>query len=708
MKSQKYLETSMKPAYRIAADIGGTFTDIVMVTEEGKIATRKLLSTPADYAQGVIRGIVELMEELKLSVNYLTEILHGCTVATNAILENKGAKTALLTTKGFRDVLELRRIRMPRLYDLSYIKPEPLVPRHLRFEIDERLNPYGEVLKPLNIGDVRNAIKKIKDTNLEAVAVAFLHSYANPKHELIVGQMLREELPSHFISLSVEVLPEIREYERTSTTVINVYVGPPVRRYLASLIKQLREAGVTGRLLVMQSGGGILEAETAMQRPVEIVECGPAAGVIGAARMGKLTGYSNIITLDMGGTTAKASIIEEGELTKTDEYEVGGGISLSSRLVKGGGYAIKVPVIDISEVGAGGGSIVWFDKAGVLKVGPKSSGADPGPVCYNLGGKAATTTDANVVLGYLNPKSLAGGAVPINAEMARAVIQGEVANPLGQGLYEAAFGIHTVSNANMMRAIKAVSTYRGRDPRDFVMFAFGGSGGVHAVELARELHIKRVVVPQVAGVFSALGLLVANIELGLSKAYLRKTSDILPEEINSAYRALEKEVLSRLDHVPKRVSFSRFADFRYSGQAYELSISVPVEDLTELTIRKLEGIFDSEHEKTYGHRFPDQPKEAVTLRVVGSVASDDQGVMNMRRGVAVSSVDEAKETSRKAYFGPAFGQIETTVFTSRASLSREPLQGPLIIEEYEGTVVITPDAQASLDDWGNVIIDIAS
>jgi N-methylhydantoinase A len=697
----------MDSGYRVAADIGGTFTDIVLVTREGTIATKKLLSTPANYAQAVIRGVMELTRDLGLPMESISDVLHGCTVATNAILENKGAKTALLTTKGFRDVLELRRIRMPRLYDLSYIKPEPLVPRHLRFEVEERIGPHGEVLIPLNQDDVYRAIEKIKRAGVEAVAVTFLHSYANPEHERIAGQILREELGNCFLSLSVEVLPEIREYERTSTTVINSYVGPPVKRYLQSLRDQLQGAGVKGRLLVMQSGGGIIESKTAIQRPAEIVECGPAAGVIGSAYLGRLTGYPNIITLDMGGTTAKASIVEGGRLVKTDEYEVGGGISLSSRLVKGGGYALKIPVIDISEVGAGGGSIIWFDKAGVLKVGPQSAGADPGPVCYSLGGKEPTITDANVVLGYLNPKSLAGGSVPIEAEKAWAVIEEKVARPLGQSLEEAAFGIHTVSNAIMMRAIKAVTTYRGRDPRDFVLFAFGGSGGVHAVELARALGIKRVVIPPVAGVFSALGLLVANVEIGLARAFLCSTLKVPIGEINRAYRSLEEEVQSQLGYQPERITFHRLADLRYSGQAYELSIPVPIGKVTDQTIRQMEEAFEKEHEKTYGHCFPGHPKETVSLRVIGSVVPDDVHTIDLRQRVDRKVSQETAEVFREAYFGPEMGERNTPVLSSRDALGREFRPGPQIIEEYEGTIVITPDAQAALDEWGNILIDVS-
>ncbi len=696
----------MKTDCRIAADIGGTFTDVALITAEGRIATRKVLSTPADYARAVVAGIEELMAGLNRPLSEIAEVLHGCTVATNAILENKGAKTALLTTKGFRDVLELRRIRMPRLYDLSWIKPEPLARRRYRFEVNERVGPRGEVIQALDENDVREAAATLKKEGLEAVAVTFLNSFANPAHELKAGRILREALPECFITLSVEVLPEIREYERTSTTVINAYLGPPVKRYVQSLVDWLRQAGVSGRLLVMQSSGGVLEAKTVMERPAEIIECGPAAGVIGAADLGRRSGFDNIITFDMGGTTAKASMVEEGRLVKTDEYEVGGGISLSSRLVKGGGYALKLPVIDISEVGAGGGSIVWFDKAGALKVGPHSAGADPGPVCYARGGTEPTVTDANVVLGYINPQSLAGGSVPIDAVRAMACIGQRVAEPLGQDLHEAAWGVHAVSNATMMRAIKAVSTYRGRDPRDFVLFAFGGNGGVHATELARGLGIKRVVCPPVAGVFSALGLLMSRIEMSRSRAFLARLADIDLPAINAAFEDLKAEVLAALELTLNDARFQLLADVRYSGQAYELSIPLRDSPVTRQALAQLEADFEKEHQKTYGHRFPNQPRETVTLRVIASPRNGPRAREIEVDLKAAGGGGSVEFTSRLAYFGPELGLVETPVFKSRTVLTPTPRRGPLIIEEYEGTVVVDPRSQARLDKSGNIIIDL--
>lgn len=512
--------------YRVGADIGGTFTDVVLVSQDGSYRTKKVLSTPDDYARGVVQGLLALLTEIGVGPEGIGEIVHGTTVAGNAILENKGAKVGLITTRGFRDVLELRRLRVPHLYNLAYKPPPPMVERHNRIEVAERCGPDGEVLVPLDEVDVSSALKRFKDDGVEAVAVCFIHSYVNPKHELRVGEMAEQAMPGVHVSLSVDVLPEIREYERTSTTVINAYVGPVVRNYLRSLASQLRSAEITARLLIMQSNGGVMSAKTAGDKPAHIVESGPAAGVIGALVVATGTGLGNVISFDMGGTTAKASIIENGQLSRTTEYEVGAGISLSSRLVKGGGHALKLPVLDLAEVGSGGGSIVWIDKGQLLRVGPQSAGADPGPACYDHGGKKPTVTDANVALGYINPVELAGGTLRLRAELAREALTRVIADPLGMELLDAAYRVYSLVNAHMIRAIKAVSTYRGRDPRDFALLAFGGSGPVHAAALARELGIETVVVPGAPGLFSAMGLLEAQTEHHFSRTFICRTTDV--------------------------------------------------------------------------------------------------------------------------------------------------------------------------------------
>ena len=694
----------MSTTLRIAADIGGTFTDIVVALDGGAVATRKVASTPDDYARGVLQGIRELMAEHDLRLDCIGEVLHGCTIATNAILEGKGARTALITTRGFRDVLELRRIRVPRLYDPLYVKPQPLASRDLRLEVTERLGPDGTVLIPLDEADALRCVEELRRRRVEAVAVCLLHSYANPAHEQRIGDLLRRHLPDVFVTLSAEILPEIREYERTSTAVINSYVGPVVSRYIRALADALKLAGIDGRLLVMQSSGGILEAERVIETPARIVECGPAAGVIGAARQARLAGLPNVITLDMGGTTAKASLIEDGSISRTDEYEVGGGISLSSRLVKGGGYALKLPVIDISEVGAGGGSIVWFDKAGGLKVGPHSAGAMPGPACYGAGGTAATVTDANLVLGFINPHALAGGSMKIHAELSRAAIAEQVMPTLGLGLLDAAWAVHVIATSNMMRAVKAVSTYRGRDPADFVLMAFGGNGGIFAAELARQLQMSRIIVPPGAGVFSAIGLTMADKEFGRTRAFLRRVDRIDTDIFNSVLREMEDDVNATLGAAASEVVMIRRSAFmRYAGQAFELPVRLPDHDLGRDDLPALADAFEVEHERSYGHRLTDAiGVDIVALEVVAGTCPWD-GIAP----VLLPPDGAAPEiTERVAYFGPELGSHRTAVMPRRTMLTQR-VPGPLIIEEYEGTTVVPPGTVAWLDEHANIVIAFA-
>ena len=451
--------------FRIGVDIGGTFTDIVFLGDDGRVLTRKVASTPDDYSRAVLDGVRAGMEELNIPPSSVTEVGHGFTVATNAIIEEKGAHMALITTEGFRDVLEFRRNRTPRLYDLYYEKSPTLVKRQYRLEVGERLNFRGEVLRPLDTGSVDRAVQAVLDSGVESVAVCLLHSYANAAHEQYVGQVVQERAPEVVLTLSSDLLPEMKEYERTSTTVINSYVRPVVERYLTLLTQGLEDMGITVPLAVMQSNGGLATSGIAMERPVYCIESGPAAGVVGAFHMGRRLDMPNMMTLDMGGTTAKASIIENGEMLQAPEYEVGGGISVGHRLLRGSGHILRVPAIDLAEVGAGGGSIATVDRSGSLRVGPQSSGAFPGPACYKLGGQDATVTDADVLLGYLNPQHLLAGDFPIDAELARKAVTDNVARPLNMSDVEAAHGIHLLVNSNMGRALRAVSSERGRDPQ---------------------------------------------------------------------------------------------------------------------------------------------------------------------------------------------------------------------------------------------------
>ncbi|MBA2451057.1 MAG: hydantoinase/oxoprolinase family protein, partial [Chloroflexi bacterium] len=564
---------------RVGVDIGGTFTDVVLLAGDGTVVTRKLLTTPDDYGRAVVGGIGGLLDQLGLETERLGEIVHGTTVATNAVLEQKGAPTGLLTTRGFRDVLELRRIRSPELYNLFYEKPRPLVSRRHRLEVDERIDHSGAVVRALDLESAERALARLRDEGIRSIAVTFINAYANPAHERAVGELALARFPELQVSLSSDVLPEIREYERTSTTVINAYLMPVVRRYLQDLVDELERVRIRAPLLIMQSNGGIMPARAAQERPIHIIESGPAAGVIASAFLASQLDLPNVLTFDMGGTTAKASIIEDGALSQTPEYEVGGGISLTSRLIKGGGYALRTPVIDIAEVGAGGGSIVWVDRGGALQVGPHSAGAAPGPVCYGAGGTEPTVSDANLALGYLSPAGLVGGDLPLDADAARRALREHVAEPLGIGLLEAAYGIHLVANANMIRAVRAVSSQRGRDPRGFALFAFGGSGPVHAVELARSLDMRRVIVPRSPGLFSAFGLLFAEVEHHYVRTFFRKTEALDPAELDQVIAELEgeaRETLAAEGYRGDRVALKRQADLRYAGQSWELT--VPLED----------------------------------------------------------------------------------------------------------------------------------
>jgi N-methylhydantoinase A len=691
--------------YRAGADIGGTFTDIVLVAPDGSYGSRKVLSTTDDYSRGIVESLLQLASELEVPVADIDEIVHGTTIATNAILENKGAKTALITTRGFRDVLELRRLRTPQLYDRYYQPPKPIVERRLRLEVTERLDASGNVVVELDDASIHDAIDRIECADAEAVAVSLLHSFQNPDHEQRIGALVRERLPGVFLSLSVDVLPEIREYERTSTTVLNAYVGPVVRDYLGSLERRLHSAKIDASLLIMQSNGGVMSAAAASEKPSHIVESGPAAGVIAAQSVGGRAGFRDVISFDMGGTTAKASLIEDGQLARTTEYEVGAGISLSSRLVKGGGHALKLPVIDIAEVGAGGGSIVWIDRGGALKVGPQSAGAMPGPVCHDTGGAEPTITDANLLLGYVNPAGLAGGAIPVRKDLAEQVLREQVATPLGLSLLEAAYGVFTVANITMIRAIKAVSTYRGRDPRDFALLAFGGNGPIHSAGIARELGMRSVIVPPAPGLFSAGGLLAAQLERHYAQTLFGRLNEIGLDRIERAYTDLEKRATDELAAERADTSdivFRRAADLRYAGQGFELTVDAPIGSISEVWLADLLDAFGNEHERTYGHKATSEPVELVNIRLIAH--SGEQAAMPVR---PITSGHDIARCDRQVYFGSRFGLVSTAVI-GRDELDSSPVAGPLVVEEYDSTTIVPPGATVHLDPFNNIIIDLAA
>jgi N-methylhydantoinase A len=693
--------------YRVGVDIGGTFTDIVFLGEHGERLTKKISSTVDNYARAIVDGLAELIREENLEVAEIAELLHGTTVASNAILELKGARTGLITTKGFRDVLEIRTLRMPRLYDLSWTKPPPLVERYLRVEVDERVNAGGEIERPLAEADAARAIEKLVDQGVEAIAVCLIHSYLNPAHEQLLKEVAARIAPQLTLCISAEVLPEIKEYERTSTTVINAYVRPIVEKYLLSLTTELARIGIDAPLLLMQSNGGLTTAKAAAVAPMNIIESGPAAGVVGVQALTRQLGVTKAISFDMGGTTAKASLIENGELSRALEYSVGGGVMIGSLLLSGAGYTLKVPAIDLAEVGAGGGSVIWIDAGGALQIGPQSAGAAPGPVCYDLGGTEPTLTDANVALGYINPGHLVGGALKLNAPKARSVIAETVARPLGMSVEEAAWGAHLIAGSNMIRAIKAVSSERGRDPRDYALVAFGGNGPLFAASMAAALMIRRVVIPPSAGVFSSYGLLYSEVAYHFTKTRKALLGAIDPAEIGAILGELEGEARARLaadGFAHDQIALERRAALHYQGQSFELEVPVPDGVIDPAVLAVIDEAFSVEHERTYGHRAgAEEPVELVTLKVVGrGVPEEPRTVLAARaelpKGVVIA------EPLRQAYFGPVHGWRETRVI-NRADLV-EPLEGPCIVEEYDSTCVVPPGSIASLDAYGNIVIDV--
>jgi N-methylhydantoinase A len=592
-------------------------------------------------------------------------------------------------------------VRTPELYDLTWEKPAPLVPRHLRLEVDERTAADGTIVTPLDEAQLVQAAQALLDQAVEVIAVCFINSYANGAHERQAERIIRDRFPGVDVSASYAVLPEIKEYERTSTTVVNGYLLPGMRRYLRTLADGLARIGVRAPLLVVASNGGVVGARQAADRPAFAVGSGPAAGVAGAARLGAAIAEPNLIVFDMGGTTAKAALVEGGKPTLTTEYEFREGISTSSRFIKAGGYMLKVPAIDIAEVGTGAGSIAAIDDGGLLRVGPQSAGARPGPACYGIGGTRPTITDANVVLGYLNPDHLAGGALALDAGRARDAVQAHVATPLGLSLVEAAHGIRDVANASMARAIRAVTIERGRDPRDFTLVAFGGSGPVHACDVAAALDVRRILVPVSPGVFTAVGMLASDVE----HHFVRAVGGLLGEP---ATRARARERLDEIDEEARailaaegypaaNVRLQGQADLRYAGQASELTIPVPADGVDK--VDALRDAFQREYTATYGYA-SEEDLELVNVRCVAT------GVREHRldfRAVSVAGGPPSPARRRAVHFARGAPAVDTPV-VGREAVTAGPARGPLIVESYDSTVVVPPDASIARDGSGNLVI----
>jgi len=680
--------------HRVAVDVGGTFTDIVIANADGSCRTLKLLSTPDDYSRAIIEGLRRLSAEGDIDAASVGSLVHAFTVATNALLTGEGAKIGLITTRGFRDVLEIARLRMPQLYDMDWDKPRPLVPRRRRFEVDERIGSNGEVVRSLDEASVLAAIKKMRVAEVDAVAICLLHSYANPSHEQAVADLIRRKAPDLSISVSHQVLPELREFERTSTTVVNAFVKPTVDRYLGRLESKLKHMGIAAPLMVMQSAGGITKADTAREFPAFCLESGPAAGAIGAAALGQSLDEQNIIAFDMGGTTAKACLIEGGEPRIAQEMEVGAGINVGQRLLKGGGYLVRSPTIDLAEVGAGGGSLAWVDGGGVLRVGPRSAGSDPGPACYGRGGRQPTVTDANVVLGFLNPVQLLDGEMPIDARAACEVITSEIGKRLDLAPHEAAHGIHVVANATMARAIQAVSSEIGRSPADFTLIAFGGSGPVHAATLAAHAGISEIIVPPAPGVFSALGLLFSRIQHRLVRTYWHDVDKIDYRALNHLAATLldeARELMGNEGALVDDIELKLALDMRYAGQSSELAIEIADPPVSAQAIQDAVERFHQEHERTYDYCSRHEPVQIVNLRLRARGRGQAEHALLGQPVHAVRSAasSKVKSTYRKAYFGASSGWVETPILR-RLDLTETAREGPLIVEEYDTTIVVPP------------------
>ncbi|MDE2887906.1 MAG: hydantoinase/oxoprolinase family protein [Gemmatimonadota bacterium] len=691
-----------EPSFRIGADVGGTFTDVILMDAGGNLWTHKIPSTPPDFERAVLDAIGRLLRESGIPGESIADVSHGTTVATNAVLERRGARTALITTRGFRDVLELRRVRAPQMYDLFFDKPEPIVERYLRLEVTERIAADGEVLAPLDFADLEAAKDVLVQEQVESIAVCTLHAYAYPRHEHAIGEFLQDALPDLPVSLSTEILPERREYERTATTVLNAYVRPVMQRYLNAMRNGLTEQGILAPVLIMQSAGGLTPEADAAIRPVYVLESGPAAGVFAARSAGEQLGIDDLITFDMGGTTAKASIVEDGEISYSPEYEVGASVSAGNRLVGGGGELIRAPSIDIAEVGSGGGSVACLDGAGGLRVGPGSAGAVPGPACYGRGGSEPTVTDANVVLGYIRPGELADGEVSIDPEAASRVVHDRIAAPLGMDLLEAAQGIHRIANARCMRALRSVSTERGRDPRSFSLIAFGGSGPVHAAGLAGELLSPRVIVPPLPGLFSALGLLFSGVEHHEITSCLLSGDGLSAEALGGIQSELKRKMLARFHsegYSAEQVALSSSVDVRFRGQASEIRIPLPESPVTNVTVGDLCRAFEREHRQLYGHSSdPDNPVEVVAVRLIGSTGHRGKGGR-----IRASRRNERKMPSRPAYFGKAWGTVETPVIDREALSGTQ--EGPLLIDEYDSTTVVPPGTRVYRDRQDFVVME---
>jgi len=677
--------------WRVGVDAGGTFTDVCFFNEEtGELEVTKVSSTPSDPSRAVIAGVTNVLGS-GAPDKAVTYFAHGSTVATNALIQKRGVETGLITTQGFRDLLELGRQKRPHLYDLQVDKPEPLVPRDRRLEVTERLLHDGTIVDALNEEEVRAAVRQLKAQGVQSIAICFLYSFVNGDHEQRVEQIVKEEHPDAFVTSSYAVMPEFREYERLSTVVVNAYLGPVMKTYLDRLGPDLKDAGIDVHPHINQSNGGVISFDTAADMPVRTVLSGPSSGIVGATYVSGLSGFDDLITFDMGGTSTDVSLIRQGRPGLSSEAEVEG-------------YPVKTPMLDIRAVGAGGGSIAWIDSGGHLKVGPQSAGANPGPVCYGLGNEEPTVTDANVVLQTLNPTHLLNGRMPIDQSASIAAID-RLADRLGLDRMTTAQGIIRVVVANMARAIRVISVQRGYDPRDFTLVAFGGAGPLHASLLAKELEIPRVLVPEVPGLLCALGLLVSDLRTDYSMTRLLDADASAIPFVREVIADLKGRADSwfTLEEIPLSQRQYRVAvDMRYKGQNYELPVEVPAGEVSEALIAELRAGFDKAHEQFYGYAAPDDPVQFVTFRLeaVGMVRKAEMRPSPM----AGPDPAAAKTGERPVYFPDLGGFVETSLYDRAKLQPGNELVGPAIVDQLDATTVILPGQTAVVDTYRNLII----
>lgn len=690
--------TDHKTPFRVGIDIGGTFTDAVVITSDGEMHIFKSPSTPADSSIGLFNCLDKAAERFDLSRRAFLEnvdlLIHGTTVATNTMLQYKGARTGLIGTEGFRDGLEMRRAHKQDIWDLSLAPPPPIIPRHLRLGVSERIDSAGQVLVPLDEADVRRAVEQLRGEGVEAIAVCTLFSFLKPDHEERIRDIIVEMMPECFVSISSEILPQVREYERVSTTAVNAYVGPVLARYLKTLQEKLAAAGLRSEVLITQSNGGVMSANHALVHGASTLLSGPSAGAVGGMFFASQLGVPDLIVMDMGGTSYDVSLIKNGAYAMTTEGELAR-------------YRVALPMIDIHTIGAGGGSIAYIDQGSMLRVGPESAGAIPGPVCYGKGGTQVTTTDANVVLGYINPDFYLGGQLPIDKEAAVDAVRGQIAEPLGIEVEEAAYGVYELVNTNMADATKVVSVERGHDPRDFALVAAGGAGALHGSKIADIVGIPRVIVPKAASVFCALGMLESDLKHDYARTLWAPLDALDLDELNEMFEEMDTEARSTLEAEgipPERVGVERGLDLRYIGQHHEVRVAAPTGPITEETLTEIAGRFHAAHERLFLYSEPESPLESmnISVTVTGTIPKTplaDWPLGDKDPGRAIKS-------TRPAYFGDARGWIDTTVYDGRKLEAGNRFEGPAIIEEVTTTIVICPDDRAQIDRLGNVVIEV--